>query len=270
MGLRAGQRRNQKGFTLIELVIVITITSIIAGIGAAFISRPMEGYIALNRRAGLVDKAENALRRMQRDVRQALPNSIRIACAGQCLELLHVTEGGRYRAKGPGNVLDFTVSDSDGFDVMGALAQAPTTAQSVVVYNVTGTGAAGNAYVGDNRTGVGAGSTTTSVALNPAFKFPFSSPYQRFFIVDEPVTYYYDSSAKKLTRHVGYAIQASQPTTTGGFGAGVLLADKVASCTFTYQAGVSQRSGLVLVDLSISEDSETVSLLQQIHVSNAP
>lgn len=257
------------GFTLIELVIVITISAIVAGMGAAFISRPIEGYVALNRRAALVDAADTALRRMQRDVRQALPNSVRIGCGGQCLEMLHVSGGGRYRNKGPGNVLDFTASDT-GMDVLGTLSQAPSAGQSMVVYNLWAAGATSNAYGGDNRGVVGGGSTATSVVLNPAFKFPFSSPYQRFFIVDTPVTYFYDSGTKKLTRHSGYAIAAAQPETLGALSAGVLLADKVASCIFTYQAGAGKRSGLVLVAMSITESGETISLLEQIHVGNAP
>ncbi|MDQ7073061.1 MAG: hypothetical protein Q9N32_05720 [Gammaproteobacteria bacterium] len=36
---------------------------------------------------------------MQRDIRSALPNSIRISADGKTLELLHTINGGRYRAR---------------------------------------------------------------------------------------------------------------------------------------------------------------------------
>jgi len=259
----------ESGFTLIELVIVITIISILAGIGVGFITQSIMGFISMSRRAELVDTAENALRRMQRDVRQALPNSIRIDGTGKILELLNTTAGGRYRGKGPGDILDLTGDDSS-FDVIGQLNTAPSVGQSVVVYNISATGTAGNAYSGNNRTGVGAGSTATSVNLNPAFKFPLGSPFQRFFIVDEAVTYFCDTdtTARTLTRYAGYTITNPQPTSA--LGAGSLMADKVSACSFTYDSGTFKRSGMVTLDLTIEEEGEQVHLLQQIHVSNAP
>ena len=55
------------GFTLIELVIAIVLSGIVAIMAASFLTQPMEGYAALGRRAELVDMAEMALRRMQRE-----------------------------------------------------------------------------------------------------------------------------------------------------------------------------------------------------------
>jgi MSHA biogenesis protein MshO len=205
---------------------------------------------------------------MQRDVRQALPNGVRIGCGGTCLELLHTVDGGRYRAYGPGNILDLTRVDTDGCEVLGNLDTAPATGQSVVVYNLTATGVSGNAYVGDNRTGVGAGSTVNSVELDPPVQFPRSSPYQRFFIVDQPVSYVCDAGAGTLTRYAGYAISASQPTSPAGTSS--LMASNVNSCNFSYQPGTSQRAGLVTLQLQLTKDGETVTLLHQIHVENAP
>src|SRR5437588_10694356 len=92
----------QHGVTLIELIIVIAITAVIAGGVAVFISRPFESYVDSARRAELIDIADTPLRRMTRDPRTALPNSIRIACVpssgtSTCsydLESLHATVGG--------------------------------------------------------------------------------------------------------------------------------------------------------------------------------
>jgi MSHA biogenesis protein MshO len=107
----SGHKCSEHGFTLIELVVVMTIIGILAALGGIFIVRPIEGFLDLSRRATLVDAAENALRRMQRDIRRALPNSVRIAGGGTCLELLLTDDGGRYRSKlkpdGSGDVLDF-------------------------------------------------------------------------------------------------------------------------------------------------------------------
>jgi MSHA biogenesis protein MshO len=44
----------------------------------------------------------------------------------------------------------------------------------------------------------------------------------------------------------------------------------VAGCSFSYSQGTSSRAGLVTIDVTIRRDGETVRLLQQVHVLNAP
>jgi MSHA biogenesis protein MshO len=48
------------------------------------------------------------------------------------------------------------------------------------------------------------------------------------------------------------------------------MAKNVSACNFSYQPGTSQRAGLVTLRLQITEDGESVTLLHQIHVDNAP
>ena len=96
------------GFTLIEMIIVIAITAIIGSMVALFLRAPLESYVAQDRRARLADTADTALRRMGRDIRLALPNSVRVTSVGGVfyLEFLGTRSGGRYRAQGGGDILD--------------------------------------------------------------------------------------------------------------------------------------------------------------------
>jgi MSHA biogenesis protein MshO len=258
-----------RGFTLVEMIVVIAVTAVIAAAVAIFIRRPVEGYIDAARRAELTDIADTALRRITRDLRAALPNSIRIDGTGRFIEYLHVSGGGRYRAEtdsgGGGNILDFSVADAS-FDVIGPM---PVFAggESIVIYNVAASGGTANAYVGDNRAAYSS-NTATTITLGAATLFPFTSPGKRFQVVQYPVTYRCDLGTGELRRYWNYAIVDPQPTPPAG-GSDALLATSVSDCTFTYTP-VTQRIGVVALKLQVSRSGETVTLFQQVHVNNVP
>jgi MSHA biogenesis protein MshO len=271
-------RRRQlrtRGVTLIEMVIVVAITAIIAVGVAVFISRPFEGYVDSARRAELTDIADTALRRMTRDLRSALPNSIRMTTVGPTtyLEYLQTSGGGRYRADkdngGTGDELLFTGADSS-FDVVGPMPPLAT-GDSIVIYNLAASGTIANAYSGDNRRAYSS-STGNNITISPNTPFPYPSPGKRFQVVKHAVTYACNSASGQLRRYWNYGISASQPTPPGGPD-NALLADSITSCEFTYnEAGA--RTGVVGLALTVARDSESgserVRLFQQVHVNNAP
>ncbi len=226
--------RTQTAFTLVELIIVIAITGVMFGMVAIFVLQPIQGFEAQSRRADLVDAAESALRRMQRDVRRALPNSVRITCDGSlppctggetrwAVELIRTKVGGRYRQR-PGQgptggginttdvqcLLDFSTAN-DSFSIVGSLNDTTVAGDRMVISNWDSRGASANAYAGDNITPPA--TTLNFTGADPTcdgedrinftnggpapFLFPFrSDPHQRFFIVDSanPITFLCDSS----------------------------------------------------------------------------
>ena len=267
--------RSIQGVTLIELVVVIAITSIIAATVALFIRRPVEGYADAARRAALTDEADTALRRMTRDLRLALPNSVRVDGSGKFVEFIATTGGGRYRAEvdsgGGGNILDFSAADA-AFDVIGPV---PTLAAGnhVVVYNLYNTGTVSNAYSGDNRA---AYVSTAAPTINIASTlFPEPSPAKRFHVVSGPVTY--GCTGGQLIRYSGYAYNAAQVAPPVGGSSAVLAGNvDVGECQFVYTAGaLTERIATVSIILQINSTSagggvERVRMFQQAQVSNAP
>jgi MSHA biogenesis protein MshO len=262
----------QRGFTLLEAIIVITITGIIAAVVAVFIRAPVQGYFDSARRAELTDIADTAVRRISRDLHLALPNSVRLANP-QVMEFLQTRTGGRYRAEGPGDFLDFNAPDTT-FDVLGPPVTMAANDQ-IVIYNLGVPGAdayEGNSSATQNRRPYGGGAGPTSnVLITSVNPLPFDSPSHRFQVVDTPVTYLCDPTPPgtgTLRRYSGYAITAAQPNPPAG--AGVLLAQNVSNCIFTYAPGVTARNGLVSIRLEITQSGETVSLYHEVHVSNVP
>lgn len=259
----------RRGFTVIELIVVIVITGILAGVLARFLGEPVRGWLQVSSRALLVDQADLALRRIATEVQRALPNSVRVACAGQCLEILVTVDGGMYRAQVSGlnpadDPLDFTAPDQS-FDVLGGLRAAPAAGAQVVVYNL---GSAPNdAYAGGNRATLAAGSSAARIVLTAPTLFPFASPRQRFYVLGGPVSFLCDPLAGTLRRNAGYPIAALQPTATN---VGDPLANRVTACNFRFDPGTATRGGLLTLTLSLADGEESVTLLHQVHVFNAP
>jgi MSHA biogenesis protein MshO len=281
----------QRGFTLIELVVTLVISAVVVSFVSMFISGPVRGFTDQARRARLVDAADSALQRIARDVRRALPNSVRTTTAAGvvALEVLSTADGARYRAQPPGTaaqILDFATADGS-FNVLGPFTQLTkpwsSTTSDVAIYNVGVPGAdayelanvitpAGTsiAIAADGATG------EDRVTVTPAFKFAYASPTQRVFLVDGPVAYLCDTTAGTLLRYSGYAIDANQGNRDSAgelIGAGAtqsLMANQIAACSFTYTAGTAERAGLVTLQITIRSQGESVSLLQQVHVDNVP
>ena len=262
------------GFTLVELVVVIVIVGILSAMGGLIITNHMEGYGDIRRRAELVDSAESALRRMQRDIRSALPNSINASSDNKKLKLIHSVAGGRYRAKpnatGGGYILDFDAKDNS-TDVIGRLyrnssGDIPSAVQNstLVIYN-TGQGKA-NAYNQNNT----ASNVEVIASSNDKYdrlefdkkQFPYRSPYQRFFLVNNEVRYTLLDNDKlyRQWREFGDNTWSHQ----------ALVTRHVQSANFTYKPGTSSRSALMTLELTLEEEGEKVSLLHQVHVLNFP
>lgn len=267
----AGKRH--RGVTLIEMIIVIAITAIIAAGVSVFISRPVEGYVDAARRAEMTDIADTALRRITRDLRTALPNSIRTSVVGgvSYLEFLQTSGGGRYRGEadsaGAGEPLDFTAPDAS-FDVIGAMPGLAA-GDSIVIYNLAASGTTANAYSGDNR-GAYSSSAGSTITLSPAKQFPFPSPGKRFHVVQYAVTYACNPTTGELRRYWNYGIVAAQPTPPATPN-NALLASDINNCDFIY-AATGARTGVVMLSLRVQRggSGESIRIFQQAHVNNVP
>jgi len=291
--------RRDSGFTLIELILVILITGILAGILFTILRGPVQSSLDVQQRAELVGVAETALQRMAREVRLALPNSVRVT-GGTAVEFLRTVDGGRYRERAPGDQFQPN-RNSDSFDVLGGLVNATiidddgtnsndcitgnsdclvifNTGQPATVAEATSTGKSANAWLGISTNYDGNIATVSNVTTPagdslsydnsdvPGWKFAFESPRQRFQVVDTPVSYI--CSGGEITRYDNYSIQPVQPVPPAV--AGNLLIDRVSACNFTYDPGTSTRVGLLTFSITISDGGQEITLLQQVQVENLP
>lgn len=294
-------QQTQRGFTLLEMIVVIVITGIIAGMVAMFLRAPVQGYVDSARRAEMTDIADTALRRIAREMRSAVPNSVRLPTpAGSAyIEFLPSKDGGRYRvsptggaacaATASGDALSFDAADNC-FSIVGATI---TTAigDAIVIGSTQSDGSqpyqAVNSATGVRRMVTAAGTTTVLVASGTTLPASAELDGHRFEVVDstvQAVTYACDNlntdangdGRGTLTRYWGYGFIADPtkaiPPAFAGKTAGpvsALLADKVSACSFVYDT-TNARNSLVAVSLTITRGGESVRLYHEIHVNNLP
>ncbi|RLA09566.1 MAG: pilus assembly protein MshO [Gammaproteobacteria bacterium] len=280
-------RSIQAGFSLFELIVVIVLLGIMATGAGMLITTPIDAYNDQVRRQFLVDQTEMALRQIARDVRRALPNSIRTTPVGSgwALEMVNTIDGARYRDEaGVGftadtDILDFTSAD-DEFNFLGLLNSASLAAgQRLVIYNTAPVNIYSDAVSGADPGIITPVTTALTLSVNgienhvamvPSFQFAQQSPGQRAFVVDGPISYICVPGSGRITRYSNYAYAAAQPTSAPAGASQGPLVTQLASCNLNYAAGTAQRGGIVTLEITLSDSGETVSLLHQVHVDNVP
>jgi MSHA biogenesis protein MshO len=274
----------------------MVLVAIIVG-GTIYFLYPLRQAVDLTVRAELTDIADNALQRIGREVRLALPNSVRRDASGLFLEFIPVRAAGRYRAESSGTACDvgtdelsFDSADTC-FKSIGKMANAATiTSNDFLVLNNFGPGFTGqNAYA----TSGSFNSRKIAAAVDEGAReritfssFTFirtlhDSPGKRFYVVNgngttpEPVTYECDLAHGRIFRRWGYTmVETPQPTSFTN-GTSALIAENVSGCSFDYVANVASQVGLLTLRLTLSKTlsgggNETVSLYHAVHVTNVP
>ncbi len=281
------------GFTLVELIIVITLSGIVAVMVSGIVGNQMFGYVETQQRAQLVQMADVALQKIAQDVRNAVPNSVRVS--GNFIEMVPVVMAAPYRNAPSGtagsDALDFSAPDLS-FQVLDNLVGSNATLSDaqIVIYNVglTNGGApvlGANLYA-DNPGGAnphvisGTGVTLVNsgdedqVVLTAAHQFSQRSPEQKMYLVRGALTYHCDPVSGSLRRYQGYPIQSAQPVNAGASplvgASSALLANSVSGCVFRYSSGTLTRSGVVSLLLTLNDGNQTSTLMKQVQISNVP
>lgn len=230
-------KRASQGFTLIELVVVLVVSGILAVGTVAFISRTVESLDATSTRNQLASAGRTAIDRMSLELHNALPNSIRVS--GSCLEFIPVRAATTYIDPA------FTNPGTSTFDVVNfveknvpvypdaALLPAPTlggTPNLRPLYAVVYPRNRNRVYDGDNNTAAippefnnrrpvqtinsivvnGSDSNLATITLAEAHRFQRRSPQERFFVTELPVSFCVVGS--NLYRYTNYGFHQTQTT----------------------------------------------------------
>jgi MSHA biogenesis protein MshO len=281
-----------RGFTLIEVIMSIVVLAILSAMVAVFIRAPILGYRDTVDRAEITDQADLALRRIARDLRLALPNSVRIANDGAgntVLEFLQTKTGGRYLSVDDNadptvaSVLSFDDPIKVKFTAIAPLGSFARMAVNdyVVVYNLGPGLEPANAYVFPGATCSVGGAAPTGSASNIAqigsfaantglpdavditlktnpFACqtpPMPSPAYRFQVVSGPVSFMCAARSDgtwNLLRVWNYTIVKDQPTTAPSGAQTAVIASRLTRCDNLFSYSTAANQRTGLVGIDIS------------------
>ncbi len=275
------RRSAARGFTLVELVVAIAISSIVIVFATMFMSAPVDAYDAQNRRNVMMADASAAWPRMHIDLLQSLPNSLRARRNGNfvVIEMLSVTGYARYMAAPTDN---FRVAGTT-LGVFGnALAPSAFNNVHLSVNNLGVPGTPADAYTMT-------GSMTPAITVNllaaaapgeatldlsvPA-AFIADSPRHKIYLVNGPITYLCDEGQGTLRRYSGYAVSVLQTArdTPGEFAGASsdLVARGITSCNFQVSAPGGNAAQTAAVRLTATRNAESVTLLHSARAEYIP
>ncbi len=268
------------GFSLIEMIIAISVLGILSASIAVFLRGPITSYFDTERRGDLANAGELAMAKMALEISNAVPNSVRVIKlpgpnGGFYLEFLPVVNEGVYATPEP-----FSPPN----DKFTALCVAPTVPcpiptpafKWVVINNhVAGVGTDVWANPGgtSSRTGL-TGIVGGIINHSPKTFYGAAGVDYHFQIADDPVTYFCDPppGSGTLVRYSGYGAPAvSQPQPPPAVTPNV-LARQITACRVQIGPGNLRHAQVVALTLSLAAGTpaDSLNLYQAIRVETPP
>ncbi|MBL4796882.1 MAG: type II secretion system protein [Oleispira sp.] len=274
------QPHTNHGFTLVELVMVIVVLGILSTGSLKFISNAAQGLVDTAERQALASSATIAVEKVLREVRRALPNSVRQFSDGgnECLELVPILHSSEY-------VSVPIASDETSFDSIRFVGALGGETGYVAVYpssegSVYGTSPATTRAISTDTATAGAVDALTNFQTilfdgGANYRFPTNSPRKRFFLVSQPISFCDDTNGR-LWRYQNYDFQVTGGTgipTTGSNR--ILIADSLQanSLEFNILPAQLQRNAVVRMSLIIERggaSTEQVDISQEVQLRNVP
>ena len=298
--METGRLPSCPGFSLIEMIIAISVLGILTASTAVFLRGPIASYFDTERRVDIANAGELAMAKMAYEISRAVPNSVRITTvgAGFYLEFLPLTNGvndvseGFYAAPGPTGPsftpgIPKTTFDVSCTPMLPITIPCPTWMPNrwVVINNH-----AANTFLNPgpdtdvwvNPLGVSSRTRFTSIDASGTITHgskafvgppPVSASDYRLQIADDPVTYFCDPppGSGQLRRYSGYgAPSVVQPQPPAGVPN--VLATQITACNARVVPGNLRRAEVVALNLTLAAGNppDSLSLYQAIRVESLP
>ncbi|MCU4675065.1 prepilin-type N-terminal cleavage/methylation domain-containing protein [Catenovulum sp. 2E275] len=198
-----------KGFTLIELVIVIVVLAIISLFSTRFLGWGAQHYVDVTERQQVLDDSRFIVERLTREFKQAIPYSIRVlnSASFSCIEFIPIKTSGRYLSipiSESKNYLSVVAPSSSFIEAGNIITIYPTSPAKV--YDSTQQ----QSFLIDSVDSVVDDSQLVYFTSN--ISFAAGSPAKRYYIWSNPVSFCLED--QKIYRYQNYATSVNQLTPT--------------------------------------------------------
>jgi len=270
------------GFTLMELIIVIIILGVMSVGITGFIKLSTQTYVNVTERDELLANARFAVERLNREIRNAVPNSVRETSNSttKCLEFVPIIASTIYTdipvapesTDDTITVIPFQLVDGTDYSCTGSCGD------TVMVYPLSSSDiyqsysdTSGKAFNIKEYSDPAVVNTPATVELAEAVVFTEDSPTNRAYVFNSSVSFCLNGDT--LKRYEGYDLNATQlqpPLLVNG--ANSLMAEDLdfTSSSFTVFQASLQRNAVVQIKLNFTRDGEEVVFDNAIHISNIP
>lgn len=257
--MNGARLKSSAGFSLIELIVVIVILSILAVIGSQFVVSSTRNYETTRTRALLANTSRQALERMTRQLRGALPYSVIVTNSDTCVKFMPIAGGGIYLSAVPdtanGAPAAAVINVSNHQEEFGS-------ARWVSI----GALAAGEIYgPGVSAQGLAARSTS-SITLTAAKVWQRNSINRRFYLLDNPQAFCVVGTQLRFYSNAGMSLTGVDQS--GAFD--VMANNVVANSPFSLTQGSENRNTIVQISLAFASGGESMEFQQQVMIRNVP
>ncbi|MBE8168770.1 MAG: type II secretion system protein [Shewanella sp.] len=271
----------QKGFTLVELITVIMILGIVLVGVSGFITFGTRIFVDSSSVDQVLSDSRFALQRMTRELRTALPNSLRVKSGSdyQCIEFVPVVTSTSYLS------LSFRGSTSNGTGRILA-DDRPTRIKAghrAYVYPLTTNEVYEDNSVISKYAQVRRPPLQTEDELTLTFstidsqniQFREASPQKRIYFTNTPVSYCFLSGTNELRRYSNYAFPVEQREPSG-MSRGSLLARNIVNrqvgddFPITLTPATLVNNALIHLQPRFEVNGETIQYQHQVQVINVP
>ncbi len=253
---------------MVEVVFVVVILGIVATIGSSFVVTAIDSYNIADTRNKLVQRGRLTLEQIARELRMAVPNSIRISSSNRCLEFLPIIVATNYRsniATSENNASPKSFVNTSSYNLIwGTVSHAV-----IAAYNPSEVYTIASPASRVSTANISLGSHT-KIDFGGAHRFLRDSQTHRIFIAADPVRFC--ALNNNVMRISNYGFDTGTLTDTSPVGTVDLMAQNVQpdGVAFELSPGSEDRNISVAVRLMFNSAKAQIDLQHQVLIRNVP
>lgn len=285
-----GSMKRLRGFTLIELIMTILMLAILSIGLASYVRNTTDIYVDVVGRQKIIGEARFVIERITRELREALPNSLRVGRSGSvsCMEFVPIVASSTY--------VNIPVAPEAAADTVRLVEHgvASASANKISVYALSpnqiytdvANQTTGRVFLLDEA--VNQGSGVQDVDLANSVRFQKDSPNDRYYLIANAVAYCTDSSTNQVVRYSNYwpcspsspaaCSQQFPPRATqvqGSLQSSLMAQHQVnhgagASAPFAFTGATLLRNAVVMVNFEFLREAERIRFHHEVHIVNVP